>query len=55
MYKHELIIEILDRIKIVHTDLLDAHQWKHLHPNRQQELLKKYGVFRFAEGQKKIH
>ena len=44
MFYPELIIKIIDKIKELNMDLLDAHQWKHLLPERRKELLEKYGM-----------
>ena len=44
MYQKQLIMKILEQIRIEHTDLLDAHQWNHLQSSRQRQLLKKYGI-----------
>jgi len=44
MFYPELIIKIIDRIKVLNMDLLDAHQWRHLLPERRKELIEKYGM-----------
>ena len=44
MFYPELIIKIIDRIKELNVDLLDAHQWRHLLPERRKQLLEKYGM-----------
>lgn len=44
MYNKQLIMRILERLKVDEVDLHDAHQFNHLTLSRRKELLKKYNM-----------